>query len=308
MQPILHHYWRSPYAEKVRAYLGYKGLAWRSREIAVTPPRPSLAPILGAFRRTPVLQIGADYVCDTRLILEAIDTLSDRSTPTAPATAVSDLICGWGEPRMFVLLGAIRFQKATDIEGVFDGQVDVERFSTDRLPFMQPAYEAARFRQLREPAIDHLRRYLSVIDKALAERGPFIGGDRPSHGDFSAYHTIWWLRVPPRHDELVQLYPRIEKWADRFAAFGKSSFVSILDDETFEAARLPPAFQPDWPIVDDDRLGHEVEIVPDDYGRNPIRGRLIVATDRHVAIERAIDGLDKVRVHIPRLGYEIVAV
>lgn len=44
---ILHHYWGSPYAEKVRLALGYKHAGWRSREITVTPPRPSLAPILG---------------------------------------------------------------------------------------------------------------------------------------------------------------------------------------------------------------------------------------------------------------------
>jgi hypothetical protein len=27
---ILHHYWESPYAEKIRRILGYKGIAWRS--------------------------------------------------------------------------------------------------------------------------------------------------------------------------------------------------------------------------------------------------------------------------------------
>ena len=70
---ILHHYWGSPYAEKIRRILGYKKLTWRSLEITPTPPRPSLEPIFGGFRRTPVLQIGSDYFCDTRLIAEVID-------------------------------------------------------------------------------------------------------------------------------------------------------------------------------------------------------------------------------------------
>jgi glutathione S-transferase len=30
---ILHHYAVSPFAEKIRAILGYKGLGWRSVEI-----------------------------------------------------------------------------------------------------------------------------------------------------------------------------------------------------------------------------------------------------------------------------------
>ncbi len=46
---ILHHYWLSPYADKVRRMLGAKGLAWRSVEAPVIPPRPSLSPVLGAF-------------------------------------------------------------------------------------------------------------------------------------------------------------------------------------------------------------------------------------------------------------------
>lgn len=69
---ILHHYWGSPYAEKIRLLLGYKELQWRSLEIPVIPPRDSLQCVFGAFRRTPVLQIGADFFCDTRLIARCI--------------------------------------------------------------------------------------------------------------------------------------------------------------------------------------------------------------------------------------------
>ena len=65
---ILHHYAGSLFAEKVRVLLGAKRLAWRSLLIAVTPPKPSLTPVLGAFRRMPVPQVGGDFFCDTRAI------------------------------------------------------------------------------------------------------------------------------------------------------------------------------------------------------------------------------------------------
>ena len=68
---ILHHYDFSNYAEKARLALGYKGLAWRGVTIPPVAPKPDLTPLTGGYRRTPVLQIGADVFCDTHLILRA---------------------------------------------------------------------------------------------------------------------------------------------------------------------------------------------------------------------------------------------
>ena len=39
---ILHHYWMSPYAEKVRSILGFKRLAWKSVLIPIVMPKPDL--------------------------------------------------------------------------------------------------------------------------------------------------------------------------------------------------------------------------------------------------------------------------
>lgn len=66
---ILHHYETSPYAEKVRIGLGLKGLAWASVEIPVIMPKPNLTALTGGYRKTPVLQIGADIYCDSQLIM-----------------------------------------------------------------------------------------------------------------------------------------------------------------------------------------------------------------------------------------------
>ena len=61
---ILHHYETSPYSEKVRLGLGFKGLTWASVEIPVIMPKPDLTALTGGYRKTPVLQIGADIYCD----------------------------------------------------------------------------------------------------------------------------------------------------------------------------------------------------------------------------------------------------
>ncbi|HEY2977588.1 MAG TPA: glutathione S-transferase N-terminal domain-containing protein, partial [Burkholderiaceae bacterium] len=55
---ILHHYATSPFSEKVRLILGYKGLAWRSVTVPVILPKPDVVALTGGYRKTPFLQIG----------------------------------------------------------------------------------------------------------------------------------------------------------------------------------------------------------------------------------------------------------
>ena len=57
---ILHHYPTSPFAEKVRLILGFKGLAWKSVFIPMIMPKPDVIALTGGHRRTPLLQIGAE--------------------------------------------------------------------------------------------------------------------------------------------------------------------------------------------------------------------------------------------------------
>ena len=57
---ILHHYDTSPFSEKIRLALRLKNLAWTSVTIPNIMPKPDLLALTGGYRRTPVLQIGAD--------------------------------------------------------------------------------------------------------------------------------------------------------------------------------------------------------------------------------------------------------
>ena len=59
-----------------------KQLAWRSVHIPMIMPKPKLTALTGGYRKTPVLQIGADIYCDTALM--------SRQTGAAGAPAVHD--------------------------------------------------------------------------------------------------------------------------------------------------------------------------------------------------------------------------
>ena len=77
---ILHHYDLSPFAEKVRIGLGLKQAAWKSVDIPIIMPKPDLMPLTGGYRKTPVMQVGADIYCDTQLIMLELE----RRLPSPP--------------------------------------------------------------------------------------------------------------------------------------------------------------------------------------------------------------------------------
>ena len=74
-QLILHQYASSPFSEKVRCLLGYKQQDYHMVEIPVIMPKPDLMALTGGYRKTPVLQVGADIFCDTAAICRVIDHL-----------------------------------------------------------------------------------------------------------------------------------------------------------------------------------------------------------------------------------------
>ncbi len=84
---ILHHFDRSPFSEKIRVVFGFKGLSWRSVRIPQIMPKPDLMPLTGGYRRTPVMQIGADVFCDTQIIIREIERRFPSPTLFPPGAA-----------------------------------------------------------------------------------------------------------------------------------------------------------------------------------------------------------------------------
>ena len=57
----------------MRVVFGLKNIAWTSVLISRIMPRPDLMPLTGGYRRTPVMQIGADIYCDTQCIIRELE-------------------------------------------------------------------------------------------------------------------------------------------------------------------------------------------------------------------------------------------
>ena len=131
---ILHHYLNSPFAEKVRLILGHKQLAWKSVLIPMIMPKPELTALTGGYRKTPVLQIGADIYCDTGLICDVLEQLAP--TPTLYPDAIKGaarIVAQWADSTLFPVAMAYNFQPA-GVAQVFAGvpAEGVQAFVADR--------------------------------------------------------------------------------------------------------------------------------------------------------------------------------
>src|SRR5258708_7660984 len=183
---ILHHYDTSPYAEKVRTGLGLKGLAWASVELPVIMPKPNLTALTGGYRKTPVLQIGADIYCDSQLIMRELERRYPTPSFYPAGRGAADALAWWAEKTTFSPAVSILFAKKP---GVLP-----EGFLEDRAKFsgrnMYPAAMMAAVPNL----LDQLRAHFDWLDQTLADGRSFLQGPAASLSDIAAYHPAWYIR------------------------------------------------------------------------------------------------------------------
>lgn len=298
---ILHHYPRSPFAEKIRVAFGLKGLRWRSVEQPRMAPKPQLVPLTGGYRRIPVLQIGADVYCDTRLICAELERRFPEPSLYPPATrGRADMIAGWADQALF----------ATSLGLVFglNGDRFPPELHTDRATFTAgkfDGWDSAKMRP-RVPSLrDELRCHLRYIDRSLLDAGPFILGALPSLADIAVYHPLWYLRGNLGEDEALCAHPRVIAWMDRMAAIGHGAGESMSAEEALATARAAePAViagtdLTDWPA------GKRLAVTPTDWGFDTVTGLCVAADAESVALRRDDPSVGSVVVHFPRSGFAI---
>lgn len=306
---ILHHYAASPFAEKIRAILGYKRLAWRSVDIPVVMPKPDLTALTGGYRKTPVLQIGADVYCDTTLISRVLDDLHPEPRVHRPAQdAVAVAAARWLDHRLFFAAIALLFDRVTmGGESSLGGPDAVAAFLQDRGPMIAtarvkpPAPAEARL------VVTDVLRHLEI---QLAATGPFLFGAEAGWADFCAYHPLWALRRHPPLAPALAAHRHVEAWLDRVAAFGHGTPTPLASTEALTIARgSTPRPHDATPAsgADGIAIGDEVEIAADDYAFEPSAGRLVHCGADELAIARSDARAGNVVVHFPRVGFRVTA-
>jgi glutathione S-transferase len=302
---ILHHYPTSPFAEKIRLILGFKNLAWQSVFIPMVMPKPDLTALTGGYRKTPVLQIGADMYCDTALICDVLERLAP--TPTLypdGSKGAARLVAQWADSALFTASMAYNFQPA-GVAQVFAGAPaeGIQAFVADRT-----AMRGGAARMASADATGTYKNYLSSLDNML-EGHNFLLGDQASLADFSAYHPLWFTQErTPALAGILNASPNVQKWMDRMKAIGHGESTKLTSELALQVAHAAtPAAITDASFTDEHgiALGTQVLIAADNFGLEPTEGELVAATPTAYILRRSDERAGEVHVHFPRVGFTL---
>lgn len=296
---ILHHYDASPYAEKVRLMLGFKGLNWRSVKIPMVMPKPDLVALTGGFRLTPVLQIGADVYCDTKRIASRLE--QECPSPSLYGSGELATVRGlsfWAES-MFLDIITVALGR-----GIFPPE-----FIEDRSRLVPGGFDPQAAARIVGAKLDQLREKTELLETQLADGRDFLLGDDASLADFSAYHPLWAARLLPGLDVVLGDRPRLEAWLDRVAEFGHGTSTPLSPAEAIAVAQAaaPTATE----TVDNNdpngrQPGDRVQVFQEAYGRDPVVGEIVASNAYEIAIRRHDERAGEVVVHFPREGYIVL--
>ena len=301
---ILHHYPNSPFSEKIRLIFGAKGLPWKSVVIPAIMPKPDVLALTGGYRKTPILQIGADIYCDSALIARKIDELAPSPTlyPTIQAASVLTL-SQWSDTFLFQVAVSHVFKPANLAHMFGNSPETLEAFTKDRAA-MRANATTRRLSSLE--AMAAIQTFLTDFELQLEAGAKFAVGDSLSVADFSIYHCLWFMRRAPSAAKLIDPFPNVIKWMNRIAAFGHGTVEEFSSADAVKVAReAKPAAAAHPQDAGDIRIGDLVEVLPTDYGIDPTPGALVNCTLSEFAIRRIDARATDVVVHFPRLNYEL---
>ncbi|MFY0564471.1 glutathione S-transferase family protein [Archangium lansingense] len=302
---ILHHYPRSPFSEKVRTILGFKGLQWTSVFIPAIMPKPDVLALTGGYRKTPLLQIGADIYCDTALIADVLERLAP--TPTlypAESAGLSRIQAQWADSTLFWTVIPYSFQP-TGVASLF-GNMPPEQakaFLADRAAFR------TNVPPMRAPeATGALTLYLEQLNAQLGDGRPWLLGGSTSIADFSVYHGLWFVQRAGPLAGILEPHTRVVAWMERVQAFGHGTSDKMESSEAVElAASSKPLPTEGEAFLDLHGLsrGARVTVAPTDYGVDPVEGELVLSRPNELAVRRVDARAGEVVVHFPRLGFQV---
>ncbi|NAT15779.1 glutathione S-transferase [Pseudomonas syringae pv. actinidifoliorum] len=303
---ILHHYPTSLFAEKARLMLGFKGLFWRSVTIPSVLPKPDLTALTGGYRKTPVLQAGADIYCDTALIARRLEQEKALPAffPEGQEFAVAGL-AAWADSVLFLHAVSLVFQPESMAVRFARLPPDaVKAFVADRAALFNGG-TASR------PPVEQVKHQwptlMSRLELQLSRGGNFLFG-QPSIADFSVAHTLWFLKQTPVTAPFVDDYASVSAWLGRVMGFGHGAFTDLSSADAIEIARnATPAPLPEETFVDPNgfKAGDKVAVSAVDYGVEAVEGELVFTGREELILRREDDRAGVVQVHFPRMGYRI---
>ena len=304
--PIFHHYPQSPIAEKIRITFGIMGMEWQSVQIPRIPPKPLLMPLTGGYRRTPVLQLGADIFCDSQAIAWQLGLQNSNAPAYQLSNKSLELILGsFGEAILFSL--SVRVVLTTSM-----GKAP-EEFIKDRGSlYFEPGWTVEEMKNSLPSILLQLQAAFDLINHHLLENGPFINGDIPSYSDAVVQHCVWFLcgRWEGGID-FIKPFDAVCKQREAIASLGHGISHDISAEQALETAtkNIPNApMGINCKFTGGLRRGQRVKIRPNGRTSDPdVIGALRYLDETVIIIDYEHEETGQVAIHFPVLGYQISA-
>jgi len=300
---ILHHYWPSPFAHKIRLALGLSGVTWRSVEIPRVPPKPLLMPLTAGYRRTPVLQSGADVYCDTQNIVRALTAITDdhQLLPTDLSGKIL-AFTDWADGAVFNLAARVVLTSALDTAP--------PEFIQDRGGlYFGPNWTPEGLRSQLPGVILQLAAHLNSIDSGLGAQGGFMSNDL-SYADVTIAYLAWFIRGRwDQGPEFLQQFANIERIEREVHEAVREVYEDLSAEDALKIAVKSESRSPSGVTEQCGgtlKQGVQVAIKPQAETSDPATvGRLRYLDRVRVSIDHCGPEVGDVVVHLPIAGYQI---
>ncbi len=300
---ILHHYWPSPFAHKVRLALGLANAKWLSVEIPRVPPKPLLTPLTAGYRRTPILQIGADIYCDTQNIVRELADFG-FSQALFPEGCMSKALAfsAWIDGAVFELAARVVITNALDTAP--------SEFIKDRGDlYFEPGWTNKKLNHDLSSVVLQLDAQLKNIDDILT-CGENICSKELSYADVSVAYLAWFLRGRwEAGPKVLSRYPNICRIENAVYDCGEGQYQDLGGKEAMKIANdnIPKSLVGiDGSVMTELSLNQRVGIRPRTQSSDPtVFGELRYLDRQRVSINNNEKEVGAIAVHFPISGYEI---
>ncbi len=270
-------------------------------------PQPMLTMLTGGYRRTPVMQTGADIYCDSQCIIHELDRRFP--TPSVFPTGNKGLLwtlSRWADGAFFDLAMKIVLGAA--------GEALPRDFAEDRgrLYFGSDWADALKAANSNLPhLVAQARAPLSWLDQQLNDGRRLLTGDQPAAIDAQFYCVIWFLRGRWASDPaFLSEFSNITSWEENVCGLGHGTSQDMNDEAAIKIANdCTPISIPESADQNDPqglKPGMPVIVSPDvDGGEQPVHGTVVTADTETMVLKRTEVGAGNLHVHFPRAGYRV---
>ncbi|KIW27179.1 uncharacterized protein PV07_06941 [Cladophialophora immunda] len=317
---VLYHYSFSPFARRVLWYLSLRGMDYAECKQPPVMPRPDLSVLGVKYRRIPVMSIGRDVYCDSRIILRKLEELFPEGALGASSPeekAIEKFLEIWN-------IEAGLFTRASQLIPTSMPLLNDPKFTKDREEYSGRPWSKEYIAENRPEAVAAIRSGFKLLETTLLADGRkwVLKTEKPTLADIEAIWTFDWLNglkgALPRELISDKGYPKVFAWIARFNNVLKAAKAqapkpaSLKGDAAAERILNASFVDKDLGVDPADPLGlqpgTEVEVFPIDLGtQHHDQGRLVGLTEDEVVLSTQAKGKE-VRLHFPRTGFRIKAV